>query len=367
MAAPALAPLRIPVEPVPAAGWGELALTHIGAALDRAMLTGMRLAFAEVLCPVDSIAFEETAEPYLDAALQREPRRFFSFLDAAAPTPRARTLERRTISGGLIAEREIATEYVPWHASECWPECPENARIPLQHWRHRAGDARAVIIALHGFTMGRPWIDGRILMAAQWFRRGYDVVMPVLPFHGVRAPCTTRYSGEAFGSWDVRRLNEAVRQAIYDIDIVRRWLAAESQLPVGLVGLSLGGYLTALMAGLRHDLAFAVPVAAPSSLAWLPHRLFGLAATTVRPPVAADVLDAAYRVHCPLSFPLAIPRERAFIVGGTGDGVVPREQVEALWHHWGEPAVHWFNGGHTTPFGRARVTALIDEHLRTIL
>jgi dienelactone hydrolase len=367
MAAPALAPLVAPVEPAPAVGWAELALTRIGAALDRAMLTGMRLAFAEVLTPLDGIAFEETAQPYLDEALQRDPRRFFSFLDAPADVPRARTLERREVPGGLIAVREIATEYEPWHASESWPACPENARIPLEHWRHRAGDARAVIIALHGFTMGRPFIDGRVLMASHWFARGYDVVMPILPFHGIRAPSSTRYSGEAFGSWDVRRLNEAVRQAIHDIDTVRRWLAAESQLPIGLVGLSLGGYLSALMAGLRPDLAFVVPLAAPSTLAWLPHRLFGLAARAVRPPVAAHVLDAAYRVHSPLTFPLAIPRDRAFIVGGLGDGVVPREQVEALWRHWGEPAVHWFSGGHSTPFGRARVVARIDEHLRAIL
>jgi pimeloyl-ACP methyl ester carboxylesterase len=368
MAAPAFVPLVAPAEAAPTVGWGELALTRIGAALDRAMLTGMRLAFAEVLQPVDSIAFEETARPYLDEALQRTPRRFFDFLDAPGNAPLARTLERRTVPGGLVATREITTTFTPWHTSESWIACPENARIPLQHWRHRAGDARAVIIALHGFTMGRPWIDEKVLMASQWFARGYDVVMPILPFHGVRAPCTTRYSGEAFGSWDVRRLNEAVRQAIHDVDIVRRWLAAESTLPIGLVGLSLGGYLTALLAGLCPDLAFAVPVAAPSSLAWLPHRLFGLATTgDVRPPVAADVLDAAYRVHSPLTFPLAIPRERTFIVGGLGDGVVPPEQVEALWRHWHEPAVHWFSGGHSTPFGRARVVARIDEHLRAVL
>jgi pimeloyl-ACP methyl ester carboxylesterase len=368
MAAPALAPLLVPAEPPSAAGWGELALTRIGAVLDRAMLAGMRLAFAEVLRPAGAISFEETAQPYLDPMLQRDPRRFFTFLDEPADDPVVRTIERRDVPGGVIAVHEIASDYVPWHTSESWPVCPENERIPIEHWHHRGGEARAVIVALHGFTMGRPWIDGRVLMASQWFTRGYDVVMPVLPFHGVRAPCTTRYSGEAFGSWDVRRLNEAVRQAIHDVDIVRRWLVAETRLPVGLVGLSLGGYLTALLAGLRPDLAFAVPVAAPSSLAWLPHRLFGLGGTTaVRPPVAADVLDAAYRVHSPLSFPLAIPRERAFIVGGLGDGLVPREQVEGLWRHWGEPALHWFSGGHSTPFGRARVMARIDEHLRAVL
>ena len=135
-----------------------------------------------------------------------------------------------------------------------------------------------------------------------------------------------------------------------------------------MVGLSLGGYLTALLAGLCPDLAFAIPVAAPSSLAWLPQRLFAFGRPNPRrPPVAADILDAAYRVHSPLTYPLAIPRDRVFIVGGLGDGVVPPAQVDALWHHWGEPAIHWFSGGHTTPFGRAQIMARIESHLHALV
>jgi len=264
--------------------------------------------------------------------------------------------------------RELETAYVPWHASDSWPCCPENARLPFEHWMHRPGASRGVVIALHGFTMGRPWIDAEVLMAAQWFALGFDVVLPILPFHGPRAPSWARYSGEAFGSWDVGRLNESVRQAVHDVDLVRRWLVAGGSGPVGLVGLSLGGYLTALLAGLCSGLAFAIPVAAPSSLAWLPQRLFGFGRLGLpRLPVAAPVLDAAYRVHSPLTYPLAIPRRRAFIVGGLGDGVVPPAQVHALWRHWGEPEIHWFSGGHTMPFGRARIMARIEAHLQTIL
>jgi pimeloyl-ACP methyl ester carboxylesterase len=216
--------------------------------------------------------------------------------------------------------------------------------------------------------MGRPQIDSHVLMAAQWFARGYDVVLPILPFHGPRAPRWARYSGEAFGSWDVRRMNEAVRQAVHDVDLVRRWLLAEGGPPIGLVGLSLGGYLTALLAGLRPDLAFAVTLAAPSSLAWLPQRLFAFGPLgSATPPLAPAVLERAYRVHSPLTFPLAIARDRAVIVGGRGDAVVPPEQVTALWRHWGAPRLHWFSGGHTTPFGRARLMDEIDAHLRTLV
>jgi dienelactone hydrolase len=334
------------------------------------MLAGMRLAFAESVRPTpDEVAMlAGSARPYLDPVLQRHPRRFFAGLDEPRDRPAVRTLESRRIPGGAILVREFESEYTPWHTSASWPTCPENARVPVQHWMHCPGRPRAVVLALHGFSMGHPWLDARILMAEQWFERGYDVVLPILPFHGCRAPRWTRYSGEAFASWDVRRLNESVRQAIYDVDLVRRWLLRENDAPVGVLGLSLGGYLTALLAGLRSDLAFAVPVAAPASLAWLPQRLFHFGhRLPLAPPMPPDVLARAYRVHSPLSFPLTVPRERTIIVGGRGDGVVPPEQVTALWRHWGAPRLHWFSGGHTTPFGRARLLESIDAHVRALL
>jgi dienelactone hydrolase len=351
----------------PDTGWADVALTRVGRALDGALLAGMRLAFAEAIRPAgyDAGSLAASAVPYLDEALQREPRRFFAFLDDEPPPPAPRTIARRRIDRGEIALRELDSPYVPWHASPSWLACPENARMPVQHWTHDGGRPRATVIALHGFTMGQSWIDARALMAAQWFARGFDVALPVLPFHGPRAPRGARYSGEAFASWDVRRLNEAVRQAVADVDRVRRWLVAEGRAPVGVLGLSLGGYLAALLAGLRTDLAFAVPLAPPLTLGWLPRRLFGFRAPERRrTPVAGRLLQAAYRVHSPLAHPLAIPRDRTFIVGGLGDRVVPPKQVLALWRHWGRPATHWFSGGHTTPFGRTRIMARIEAHLR---
>jgi dienelactone hydrolase len=348
----------------------DAALTRVGRALDRVMLVGMRLAFGDILRPVGCAAgsLAESTAPYLAPALRDDPRRFFDFLDADAAVPAPRTRERRSIDGGEVVGRELDAPYTPWHASPSWPTCLENARVPVQHWVHRGSAPRATVIALHGFTMGQPWIDARVLMAAQWFERGYDVVLPVLPFHGPRTPRGARFSGEAFASWDVRRLNEAVRQAVHDVDLVRRWLRAESRAPVGVLGLSLGGYLAALLAGLRSDLAFAVPIAPPLTLGWLPRRLFGFGARDRRrTPVPAPALSAAYRVHSPLSHPLAIARERAFIVGGLGDRVVPPKQVRALWRHWGKPEMHWFEGGHTTPFGRTAIMARIEAHVRRLV
>jgi pimeloyl-ACP methyl ester carboxylesterase len=218
------------------------------------------------------------------------------------------------------------------------------------------------VIALHGFTMGQPAVDAHVLMAAQWYEVGFDVVLPTLPCHGVRAPQESRYSGEHFGSWHVGCLNECVRQAVYDLHILKSWLAERSAAPIGLVGLSLGGYLTALAAGLFPDLAFVIPLAAPVCLAALPLRLFEAEAGESA-PLALAALRRAYRVHSPLTYPLAVPNERVLIVAGRGDRIVPPEHPYRLWRHWGRPPIHWFSGSHTAPFRRDRIFTRILEHV----
>ncbi len=95
-----------------AAGWLELALTSVGGVLDRLMLAGMRLAFAEAIRPEPDVreALAETARPYLDDALRREPRRFFAFLDAPQPRVTGRPLAERSVRGGVVAVREFPSD-----------------------------------------------------------------------------------------------------------------------------------------------------------------------------------------------------------------------------------------------------------------
>ena len=54
------------------------------------------------------------------------------------------------------------------------------------------------------------------------------------------------------------------------------------------------------------------------------------------------------------------------IVAGRGDRIVPPEHPHALWLHWGCPRIHWYSGSHLAPFGRGRIVAEIDAHLRCL-
>jgi pimeloyl-ACP methyl ester carboxylesterase len=217
--------------------------------------------------------------------------------------------------------------------------------------------------------MGRPHIDAHVLMLERWFRLGLDIVQLTLPFHGARASASCRYSGERFASWHVGRLNEAVRQSVHDTLAVQRWLVAQSSAPVGVLGMSLGGYIAALLAALEPTLAFIVPVVPAVCLADLPTRLFAYSRTGragVLPPLTHLELERAYRPHSPLTYPLALPRQRVLVVGARGDGVTPFTQAHALWEHWQRPSAVWFSGGHVTPFQRSRVAGAVTRHLRAL-
>jgi hypothetical protein len=361
----ALAAATLPAESRPAR-----TRTAIGRALDRAALGAMRLAFDRAIAPnFAADVLRASAAPYVSDELVREPRRFFAFLDALGDRePLASTFHRRLPRGRVVAHA-FASAYPRWHHDRGDPDadCVANDTIPVHRWMHDE-QPRPTVIALHGFTMGRPSVDARVLMAARWFAAGLDVVMITLPFHGARAPATARFSGELFGSWHVGRLNEAVRQSIHDVGVVARWLRRDGARPLGIMGLSLGGYVAALAAELIDDWDFVMPVAPAVCLGSLPWRLFvesrhGRAGGL---PFSLAELRAAYAVHSPLRRPLRVPRERVLVVAGRGDCIAPPQHAHALWRHWGEPAMHWFSGGHVAPFRRGAIVEVGLRHLAAL-
>jgi surfactin synthase thioesterase subunit len=241
--------------------------------------------------------------------------------------------------------------------------------VLFEHWMHGPQRPAGTVVALHGFSMGRPRIDAVALLASHWFRLGLDVALVTLPHHGARTPPGARFSGESFAVPHVARMAEAVRQAVFEIRGVSSWLRTESEAPVGLLGLSLGGYLASLSAGLYGDLDFVIPMAPPVCIGDLAWRFF-TRSRHHRPDrelaFSHDELRAAYRVHSPLAHAPRVRRERLLIVAGRGDRIVPPEHPGALWRHWNEPDIHWFDGGHLSPFGRRRIVARVRDHLASL-
>jgi pimeloyl-ACP methyl ester carboxylesterase len=357
---------------LPEESWGDWLLTFMGSTLDATMLQAMRFVVDAVMMPrpEELPALRASAEPYLSGELWEEPRRFFSFVDTPVAPVAVSDRYRRSRNGGTMIGREFTTAYQPYHLSEevIGVQAPRPDRVlVVEHWIHEPSQRAGTVVALHGFSMGYPRMDAFALFATQCFRAGLDVALVTLPFHGSRTPPDARFSGERFAVPHVARLNEAVRQAIYEIHLLVGWLRQQTGAPVGLLGLSLGGYLSALMAGLTADLDFVIPMVPPVCMGDLAWRFFSRSRkyrSTETAALPRDELRAAYRVHSPLTYPRQVDKRRLLILAGRGDQIVPPEHPHTLWRHWDEPAIDWFSGSHLAPFGRGRLCAVILEHVQ---
>lgn len=363
----------IPIPDLPAARlpeeeWSAFVATWLGTGLDSAILAGMQRVVDALMMPDDDElpAMRASAERLLAGDLDRDPARFFDFEPESLRLTLVRERPLRDLRGGAVFARRFESAYAPHGAAPSADSTvPDGDLVRIDHWCHEPERRRGTIVLLHGFTMGRPWMDAPALFASQWWDAGLDVALFTLPFHGARTPEGARFSGEHFAVPDVARLAEAVRRAVHEVRALVLWLRERSDDPVGLLGLSLGGYLTALSAGLYDDLDFAIPMVPPVCIGDLAWQFFrrsrrgGSEATTF----GYDELRRHYRTHSPLAHELRTPRERCLIVAGRGDRIVPPEHPHALWRHWGEPGIHWFSGGHVSPFGRGGIVAAVLGHL----
>ena len=350
-------------------------LSTIAAAIDRFVVGAAKAVIDRTLMPAphETEAMRRQAEFYQRPELQASPHLFFPFVDRPEPVPDVvvAPLEPGP-SNRRRARIAFASPYRPVNPAFA----DEHARLVENHWVHaetwtHAPERvrRGTAILLHGFGMGGSRLDALALMAPALFASGLDVVLVTLPLHGSRSPRTARFSGQLFASPDVVRLNEAMAQAAHDVVALIAWLRSTSDAPIGLLGMSLGGYVAALMAGLVADLDFVIPVVAPVCFGDLAHRFMSSSAVYRERPSGAldrEELRAAYRVHSPLSHAPRVARERLCIIAARGDCVVPYEHSRWLEAHWNHPRTIWFTGSHLAPFGRPTVRREIRRFLRDL-
>lgn len=224
--------------------------------------------------------------------------------------------------------------------------------------RHRDGP-RPTIAAIHGFT-AEGYLINEWFFALPWFyRMGCDIVLFTLPFHGPRQTRFSAFSGHGFFAGGTSRFNEAVAQSVFDFRILLDWLQRERGVEqLGVTGLSLGGFVSSMLASVENRLAFALPNVPIISVAdlimeWQPVGTLmraALAASKLGPPDARRLVA----VSCPLTYPPVLPRERLMIVGGAGDRLAPPKHSRLLWDHWQRCRMYWFPGSHSIHLDRGK-------------
>ena len=223
-------------------------------------------------------------------------------------------------------------------------------------WRHHDGP-RPTIIAIHGFSADLYQLNEWFFALPWFYKLGCDVALFTLPFHGRRQSRLSPFSGHGFFAGGVSHINEAFGQAVFDFRIFLDWFERERGVrSVGVTGVSLGGFTSALLAAVEPRLRFAIPNVPLASLPdlvmeWEPLGTalrLGLAATT------RTLKDARYMcaVTSPLTYPPVLDKDRLFIIGGVGDRLVPPKHSRLLWDHWDRCRIHWFPGSHAIHLDR---------------
>ncbi|WP_197283689.1 alpha/beta hydrolase family protein [Mycobacterium sp. Marseille-P9652] len=327
---------------------------------DELVLLGMR-----VFLPVGEADAADRVDREVTAALDFYGRR--GWLDSpegffAAPPPptdvavapvkiRRRTLRRIAFDSG----------YEPHPGEpgrERWLGYAPNRRVRALLLRHR--EPRPWVVCVHGALMGRGAVDLRLFRA--WHLHedlGLNVVLPVLPLHGPR-----KNKGAAFPGQDLLDDVHAAAQSVWDIRRVISWIRSqEPGSSIGLNGMSLGGYVTALVAGVEDGLTCAVLGVPVADLIEVLGGHGGLGDDDPR----THTLERARplgRMVSPLSLTPRVPKSGRFIYGGLADRLVnPREQVLRLWEHWDRPEIVWYHGAHTGFFRSRPVQDFVDAAL----
>lgn len=258
---------------------------------------------------------------------------------------------------------------------EPWPGEPgrerwlgyENNRVAHAWAMRHPGPPRPWLVCIHGIRMGSPKGGFKLFRPDHLFNElGMNLLLPVLPIHGPRR--VGPVSGDRILAGDVMDSLHAGAQAVWDI---RRWILylrqTENASAIGVLGESLGGYTAALLASLDEG----VDCVAVCNPAVDPSRLFWSNALTMtnRQLKSKGVTEASMselmRPVSPLALRPLVPKKSRAIFAGVADRVVTAAEAYALWHHWDEPRIAWFQGTHrgflSTPQGRA----VLAETLRS--
>jgi alpha-beta hydrolase superfamily lysophospholipase len=225
----------------------------------------------------------------------------------------------------------------------------------------RGKPERPVAVLVHGYMGGSFALEQRV-WPMQWLDAlGFDVALFTLPFHGLRA--VPQGKAPAFPQSNIQFNAEGFRQSVTDLRELVHWLKQNGHPKVGLMGMSLGGYVAALTATLQSELAFLVPIIPLACLAEFAREQGRVPRGTQSALLYQDALRRAYRLVSPLSRPPCIAPERVLVVAGKADRITPPHHARALARHFSAPLEAW-PGGHLLQFGRAKSLQRVGSFLR---
>lgn len=344
--------------------------TRLGSAIDGALLATIarQIRRSQGRLPTESHAermrrLEALRERYATDEHMRDAERFFAV--------RSTRISPRETPGGTFDDGAPITD-LAWvtDAPAIDPEVgaridadPHNREARVR-WIGQPMSGRAALILVHGYLGGYPDWEQKFFPVRRMREWGFDVALVSLPFHGPRKD-PARKGAPKFPTVDPAFNIEVWRRAIIELRELVRVARDRGARSVGVLGMSLGGYTSALLACAEPMLSVCVPMIPLASLADFSLEHNRLPGTPSQQRELHAALERAMAPVSPVQRASVIDSERMIVVAARGDRITPPTHADKLVakHH---AKLYSFAGGHLLQIGRKSVLESVHRELRAL-
>lgn len=321
------------------------ALSHAAGAVDRAVLSALNLGGRGERAQAVALPHNERMRALGHFASVYDKAEYFDD-GGFFCSPRNDLTVRAKRSSAHVWDLSWVSEYEPFSADVRDRYLSRSANRTAWARVFRAGTPRPTVVLIHGYRGGQWAIEERQWPIRWLYARGFDVALFVLPFHGRRADG----GAPPLPSSDPRLTNEGFRQTVFDFRTLSRWLRAQGSTHTAVVGMSLGGYTTSLLATVEPDIDACMPIVPLASIADFA-RAQGNLGKGAECEAQHQGLERVNRVVSPLARKLRVPKHRTIVVGAEADRITPIGHAERIAESFDVPLLR-IAGSHLMQWGR---------------
>lgn len=243
---------------------------------------------------------------------------------------------------------------------------PENNTVYAQYFVPRGkekGKVPAVIVL--------DIMQGNQVIArseAMWLaQNGVAALVVVLPYYNERRPPNSRMK---LVSTDIPRTLEGIRQGVLDCRCAAMWLASRPEVDadsLGMVGTSLGSFLTALTAANEPRIKNVCLILGGGGLvdAYYDHPKAKPVTEWIDLLGGKNFVKKLIAPVDPITYAAQLKDKNLLMIAAKNDEIVPPKAARALWEVTGKQRIVWLDAGHiTAAFYTMSVLCEIRDHVR---
>ncbi len=296
---------------------------------------------------IDRSTYEKQIDFIFDNGYANNPESFFTFPEKLS---KYIIIQETPYSSGTCQVISFPSDYETRNPliRDNYESYEANKNGYLVRWTH--GDkGRKTVLCLHGFMLGEPAQAERMFNIRKLFDLGLDVALHITPFHWRRAPKPKADRGIFLQPDNVVMTCECFGQAIYDLHNSLLILEDMGASEIGLLGASLGGYITSLFSCLSDRHSFAAMIVPAVNFS----SQFGY--DVIKMPFKIDdglkkKIMRTWELHSPLNFMPKITKDKIIFIACRGDKLCPFENVQMICKKWDWPKHRFLTGGHWVVF-----------------